>query len=344
MNGGLAEAHKGGFDSFSLDITGFLKDGENELLVGVLDPLTPANNRAASRCRRHAVSGTRPSPASGRPCGWNRYPPPCTWPNCASRPTSITAAGATVASATMRVNRETFIPVPKARLWSPADPVLYDLKAELVRVKQVPERRTPRFGQAEREFYAKAEIDGAPVDAVTSYFGMRKISLGVGKVAGQPALLLNGKPLFQHGPLDQGWWPDGLYTPPSDGAMKWEISWLRQAGFNMMRKHIKVEPARYYYHCDKLGMLVWQDMPAGFNNALRNSPEDAGEPVRLSVSREQHELELRRMLDRLHNAPSVIMWVSSTRAGGTTRPSRWRSGLRTTIPAGSWMPPAAGWT
>ena len=91
--------------------------------------------------------------------------------------------------------------------------------------------------------------------------------------------------------------------------MKWEISWLRQAGFNMMRKHIKLEPARYYYHCDRLGMLVWQDMPAGFNQALRNGPEDAGEPVRLSVSREQHELELRRMLDRLHNAPSVIMWV-----------------------------------
>src|SRR5438552_12386708 len=104
--------------------------------------------------------------------------------------------------------------------------------------------------------------------------GMRKVTIGPGKVAGQPAILLNGKPLFQHGPLDQGWWPDGLHTPPSDEAMKWEISWLRQSGFNMMRKHIKVEPARYYYHCDHLGMLVWQDMPAGFNQALRNSRSD----------------------------------------------------------------------
>ena len=369
VNGGLAEAHKGGFDSFSLDITGFLKDGENELLVGVLDP-TDAGEQPRGK-QVQAPRGIWYTPVSGI---WQTVwmePVPATLHLAELRLTpdvdagglrvtalaneatsddawvvrvTVTAAGATVASATMRVNRETFIPVPKARLWSPADPVLYDLKAELVRVKQVPERRTPRFGQAEREFYAKAEIGGAPVDAVTSYFGMRKISLGVGKVAGQPALLLNGKPLFQHGPLDQGWWPDGLYTPPSDEAMKWEISWLRQAGFNMMRKHIKVEPARYYYHCDRLGMLVWQDMPAGFNQALRNGPEDAGEPVRLSVSREQHELELRRMLDRLHNAPSVIMWVSSTRAGGNTRRSRWLSGLRTSIPAGSWMPPAAGWT
>src|SRR5262247_1854185 len=98
-------------------------------------------------------------------------------------------------------------------------------------------------------------------------------------------------------------------TPAPDAAMKWEIEWLRRSGFNMLRKHIKVEPARYYYHCDRLGMLVWQDMPAGFNQGLRNSRSDAGEPVRLSTSREQHELELRRMIGRLYNAPSIIVWV-----------------------------------
>jgi len=135
------------------------------------------------------------------------------------------------------------------------------------------------------------------------------VTLGPGKVAGQPAILLNGEPLFQHGPLDQGWWPESLHTPPSDAAIEWEISWLKKAGFNMLRKHIKVEPARYYYHCDKLGMLVWQDMPSGFNQALRNQRPDAGEPIRLSTSREQHELELRRMLGHLHNAPSIVMWV-----------------------------------
>jgi hypothetical protein len=98
--------------------------------------------------------------------------------------------------------------------------------------------------------------------------------------------------------------------------MRWEILWLRQAGFNMMRKHIKVEPARYYYHCDRLGMLVWQDMPAGFNQALRNSRTDAGEPVRLSTSREQYELELRRMIGQLYNAPSIIIWVVNNEGWG----------------------------
>jgi hypothetical protein len=158
--------------------------------------------------------------------------------------------------ADIRINREGFLRIPNARLWSPADPFLYDLKAELIHVKnpwpklagaERPNERRLRFGAMERELYAKAEADGAPLETITSYFGMRKLSLGAGTVAGQPALLLNGQPLFQHGPLDQGWWPEGLHTPPSDEAMKWEIEWLRSAGFNMLRKHIKVEPARYYY-------------------------------------------------------------------------------------------------
>jgi hypothetical protein len=220
----------------------------------------------------------------------------------------------------MRVNRESFLPIASPHLWSPDDPFLYDLKAELVRVNNPhptqPNRRVPRFGAQERDLYAKAEIQGAPLDTVTSYFGMRKVTIGPGKVAGQPAILLNGKPLFQHGPLDQGWWPDGLHTPPSDEAMNFEISWLRKAGFNMLRKHIKVEPARYYYHCDRLGMLVWQDMPSGYNQALRNSRQDAGEPVRLSTSREQHELEMRRMIGRLYNAPSIILWVVNNEGWG----------------------------
>src|SRR3546814_7922766 len=92
---------------------------------------------------------------------------------------------------------------------------------------------------------------------------MRKISVGPGRVVGQPAILLNNEPLFQSGVLDQGWWPDGLYTPPSEEAMASDIVFLKKAGFNMLRKHIKVEPARYYYDADRLGMLIWQDMPSG---------------------------------------------------------------------------------
>jgi len=347
VNGGLVGAHTGGFDSFSFDVTPFLKDGANEVLLAVTDPsdtgeqprgkqqlkpqgiwYTPVSgiwqtvwmepvpaqvNLAELRVTPDVDAGTLSVvPLANSSIGDDSY---------AVRLTA-SAAGQTVATTTVRVNREGVLKLPNAHLWSPADPFLYDLKTELVRVKNPwppnpkPDERPKRFGQLERDAYAKAEVEGAPLDVVTSYFGMRKVTLGPGTVAGQPAILLNGQPLFQHGPLDQGWWPDGLHTPPSDEAMNWEIGWLRKAGFNMLRKHIKVEPARYYYHCDKLGMLVWQDMPSGYNQSLRNSPSDQGEPFRLSSSREQHELEMRRMMGRLHNAPSVIVWVVNNEGWG----------------------------
>jgi beta-galactosidase/beta-glucuronidase len=341
INGGLAGSHMGGFDAFSFDITPFLKDGANELLLAVSDPSDTGEQPRGKQLLKPngiwytPVSGIwqtvwiEPVPAKLHlaelrltpdvDAGGLRVVPLAN--EAAADDTwgvrlTASAAGKTVSTIMMRINREGFVPVPNARLWSPSDPFLYDLKAELVQVKnpwpkEVDDRngRKPRFGSEERGLYLKAEAEGAPLDVITSYFGMRKVTLGPGPVAGQPAILLNGKPLFQHGPLDQGWWPESLLTPPSDEAMRWEIAWLRQAGFNMLRKHIKVEPARYYYHCDKLGMLVWQDMPSGFNQALRNQRPDDGEPVRLSISREQHELELRRMLDRLHNSPSIVVWV-----------------------------------
>src|SRR5438477_144167 len=126
---------------------------------------------------------------------------------------SASAGGKPAGAITVRVNREAFLPVPDARLWGPDDTFLYDLKAELVRVKNPwpaeRSQRPPRFGSQERELYAKAEVNGAAIETVSSYFGMRNVALGPGKVAGQPAILLNGKPLFQHGPLDQGCWPNG---------------------------------------------------------------------------------------------------------------------------------------
>ncbi|MBO0722802.1 MAG: glycoside hydrolase family 2 [Blastocatellia bacterium] len=342
VNGGFVGAHAGGYDSFSFDVTPFLRDGANELIVAVTDPSdTGEQPRGKQQLKPQGIWYT---PVSGiwQTVWLEPVPSPLYLAELrltpdldagglhvvalANEATSddsyavrLTAAtgGKTVSSTIVRVNREGFLKIDGARLWSPADPFLYDLKVDLIRVKN-PHGRTPqesgkrnesRFGAKERELYANAEVEGEPLDTISSYFGMRKISLGPGKVDGQPAILLNGQPLFQHGPLDQGWWPDGLHTPPSDAAIEWEIEWLRRAGFNMLRKHIKVEPARYYYHCDKLGMLIWQDMPSGFNQALRNNPQDQGEPERLSVSREQHELELRRMLGRLHNAPSIVTWV-----------------------------------
>ena len=136
--------------------------------------------------------------------------------------------------------------------------------------------------------------DGKAIDKVDSYFGMRKIGLGKDK-DGFVRMQLNGKYVFQLGPLDQGFWPDGLYTAPTDEALRYDIEVTKKLGFNMIRKHIKVEPARWYYWCDKLGMLVWQDMPGGDND----TPE----------AKRQFEVELRRMIDGLYNHPSIIMWV-----------------------------------
>ena len=103
------------------------------------------------------------------------------------------------------------------------------------------------------------------VDKVTSYFAMRKISLGKDE-QGVTRMMLNNKPVFQWGPLDQGFWPDGLYTAPTDAAMKYDLEVTKQLGFNMIRKHVKVEPARWYHYCDQMGILVWQDMPSGDKN------------------------------------------------------------------------------
>jgi beta-galactosidase/beta-glucuronidase len=344
VNGGLVGAHTGGFDSFSFDVTPYLRDGANELIVAVTDPSdTGEQPRGKQQLKPQGIWYT---PVSGI---WQTVwlePVPSALYLAELRLTpdvdagglrvvaltseavaddtyavrfTASAEGKQVSSTIARINREGFLKLPGARLWSPADPFLYDLKAELVRIKNPwpqpaagndrKNQPRPRFGAKERELYANAAVEGEALDVASSYFGMRKVSIGPGAVTGQPTLLLNGQPVFQHGPLDQGWWPDGLHTPPSDAAMKWEIEWLRKSGFNMLRKHIKVEPARYYYHCDKLGLLIWQDMPSGFNKALRNNPEDQGEPERLSISREQHELELRRMLGRLHNAPSIVTWV-----------------------------------
>ncbi|MDO5554476.1 MAG: glycoside hydrolase family 2 TIM barrel-domain containing protein [Planctomycetia bacterium] len=144
------------------------------------------------------------------------------------------------------------------------------------------------------------------VDSVTSYYAMRKISLG--KTSdGITRMLLNDKFVFQHGPLDQGWWPDGLYTAPTDAALRYDLEMTKAWGFNMLRKHIKVEPARFYYHCDTLGILVWQDMPSS-DTAKYISPNDA-DAVRSPESAAYYEKELRDMIEHLKVYPSIIMWV-----------------------------------
>jgi hypothetical protein len=145
---------------------------------------------------------------------------------------------------------------------------------------------------------------------------MRKISVGPGSVTGQPVLLLNNKPLFQNGTLDQGWWPDGLLTPPSEEAMKSDLLFLKKAGFNMLRKHIKVEPARYYYDADHLGMLIWQDMPSGGGEDQFVTGSSQSQAVLSADMMAQDQTELTRMIGQLRGFPSIVLWVVNNEGWG----------------------------
>ncbi|MFC1759609.1 glycoside hydrolase family 2 protein, partial [Planctomycetota bacterium] len=194
------------------------------------------------------------------------------------------------------------VKVPNAKRWSPSSPHLYSLELSLL------------------------DANGKVIDRVESYAGIRTV--GKARDAnGHWRMTLNGEPIFHWGPLDQGWWPDGLLTPPSDEGMVFDVEWLKAAGFNMIRKHIKVEPRRYYYHCDRLGMMVWQDHVSGGKNPkwtrLKLNPEDADWP---DANHAQFMLELERMIDQLESHPSIVLWVPFNEAWGqhrTTEVGKW---------------------
>ncbi len=173
-----------------------------------------------------------------------------------------------------------YFDIEDQQLWTPDSPTLYDLEIKLV------------------------NTDGTVIDKVQSYAGMRKISIE--KYGSKsPRMFLNNEFVFQVGPLDQGWWPDGLYTAPTDEALRYDIEITKKLGFNMARKHVKVEPARWYYWCDKLGLLVWQDMPSGDAYIGRNDPDIKRSPQ----SAAQFEMELKNVITQFGNHPSIVVWV-----------------------------------
>jgi len=193
----------------------------------------------------------------------------------------VASGGRVVASGKGRTNAALVIAVPDAKPWSPASPHLYDLSVRL-----------------------------ASGDAVRSYFGMRSIGV-VKDAAGVPRMALNGEPLFQLGPLDQGWWPDGLYTAPTDEALRFDVEITRQMGFNMARKHVKVEPARWYYWADKLGLLVWQDMPSVLVRGKRHAVGGSAAEDADLTAQEKHDyrVELKALIDTHFNSPAIVVWV-----------------------------------
>lgn len=353
VNGSLVGSHRGGSDRFALDISDYLRAGENQLEVQVTDPTsTGAQPRGKQQLEPEGIWYT---PVSGIwQTVWLEPVPDLhiedvkITPDIDSGSLAVDVAlnrsaadtdairitamanGKTVAEKTVRANRPAVLSIPHARLWWPDDPYLYDLRVELVSVADpfagADDSANPHgrrgdliLTEVEADLYEDAQVTGQARDTVESYFAMRKSSLGRGPVRGQPALLLNNEPVFQNGTLDQGWWPDGLLTPPSEDAIRFELDYLKKAGFNMLRKHIKVEPAQYYHLADKMGILIWQDMVSGVEAdsldqfVRRPSQDEAQMPMRVT---DEYEYELLRMISDLRNHPSIVTWVIDNEGWG----------------------------
>ena len=199
-----------------------------------------------------------------------------------------------VSKTIVKADLETKLYIKTPKLWSPESPFLYDLEIKLI-------------------------SKGKVIDNIVTYFGMRKISIKK-DINGTRRMMLNNKEYFQFGTLDQGWWPDGLYTAPSDDALKFDILKTKEFGFNMIRKHVKVEPARWYYHADKIGMLVWQDMPNGEKIGKpkweRNKFFNREEFVPSFESEMNFKSEWKRIMNFLYSNPSIVCWVPFNEAWG----------------------------
>jgi Concanavalin A-like lectin/glucanases superfamily/Glycosyl hydrolases family 2, sugar binding domain/Glycosyl hydrolases family 2 len=296
VNGQLAGTHTGDYDAFSFDITQLLNPaGPNELVVGFYDPIGAAGEPVGKQSPGppHGIYHTA---SSGiwqtvwlEPVSADHITGLDLVPNTSDDRLTVTATtsspapasllvqalsgGRVVASAQGATQQALSLSIGHARLWSPTDPFLYGLRVRLIAGQTV-------------------------TDDVQSYFGMR--SIGLGRVHGVTRILLNGRFLFQTGALDQGYWPDGLYTPPSDAAMRFDILAARRLGYNMLREHQKVQPDRWYYWADRLGILVWQDMPAmRVPTGLTPTAAQQGE----------FRDELQSIVLQHRSDPSVIGWV-----------------------------------
>ncbi len=322
LNGRELGVHRGGYDAFTFDISEHLRpSGAQELVVGVFDPTSDGTQPRGKQVNE--PQGIYYTPTTGIwQTVWLEPVPeasierlhltPDVAGGClrlkvdcrgAGRGLTVRAAalaeGKTVALAEGAPGTELVLPLQQPRLWSPEDPFLYDLAVSL--------HARPKA----------AEV----LDAVQSYFGMRSIAVRPDE-RGAPRIELNGRPIFLVGLLDQGFWPDGLYTAPTDEALRYDIEATKQLGFNLIRKHVKVEPARWYYYCDRLGVIVWQDMPSGDASV---GPGE-GEMNRRPEAAQQFELELERMIRGLQNHPCITQWVVFNEGWGqydTVRLTRW---------------------
>jgi len=286
VNGKKAGSHSGGYDAFSLNITPLLKAGTNEVIVAAHDPNDGRMPSGKNGPRGdytfssgiwqtvwlEPVSATHIKNIRLLPDLENNRLKVTVDADAADIYAVALDGNKIVAKAQGSAGKTFYLPITAPKLWSPDAPFLYDLKITL------------------------KDPNGKTVDEIGSYFGMREIRLG--NVAGEVRPLLNGKFIMQVGLLDQGYWPDGILTAPNDDALKSDIEFTKKAGFNLIRKHMKTEPRRFYYWADKLGMLLWQDMPA-----IWYQNEDTAK-VRPAFRK-----ELKAIMDEHYNSPSVITWV-----------------------------------
>ena len=293
VNGTKVGTHEGGFLPFEFDVTDALQEGENTVSVGVYDPTDGEQPRGKQRLD---PSGIWYTPVTGI---WQTVwmePVPAKsianvdvvadLENSQALVTIDAPEGSRIKLSTDGAEAEGMageaiaLKLEDPELWSTTNPHLYDLKVELL------------------------DDDGEAVDEVESYFAMRSVGMHKGEDGKITSLTLNGEPLFHVGPLDQGWWPDGLYTAPTDEALKYDIEVTKDLGFNMIRKHIKVEPARWYYYCDQMGMLVWQDMVSPFEKEVIENDVTVSDEMAA-----MYEAELREMIEDFDFFPSIVMWV-----------------------------------
>ena len=349
VNRKLIGEHFGGYCRISYDITDALANGENELVVWVYDPTEKGwQNRGKQDSVSHGFWYT---PTTGI---WKTV-----WLEAVSEnyikgyklvpdidagnidiKTDIVGSGELKIKvldgdkvvAEENISSDAKVGVPEAKLWSPEEPFLYDFVLEL-------------------------SSGGVVTDSIKGYFGMRKFSIGKDN-EGVTRLLLNNKPYFQRGLLDQGYWPDGILTPPVDEAMVYDIEKMKELGFNMLRKHIKVECDRWYYYCDKLGMLVWQDMISGgayigdilagvYPNLGIGVKDDNDKQYRKFSRakkewRDNYEAELHDVLEQLYNVPSICCWVPFNEGWGQFDAKRIGTAIKEYDPS-RFVDHASGW-
>ena len=334
VNDRQAGSHVGGYLPFTLDITDLIENGAADIVVRVTDDTEKSGlTRGKQRSKRGGIWYT---PQSGIwQIVWMEAVPESYVKNLLITPDFDSAAVEIAAEivgnelAYAQFNGQSYllparIPVPDFEPWCPENPKLYGF--------------TVTCGE----------------DLVQSYFAMRKFSVEKDE-KGVPRLFLNNRPYFHNGLLDQGYWPDGLYTAPTDEAMIHDISTAKAMGFNMLRKHIKVEPLRWYYHCDRYGMLVWQDMPCGggkYNPLIVSAPLVTNIHLRDtaywlfgrsdSKARAQFKAELGAMVNHLVNCPCIAMWVPFNEGWGQFDAAKMYDFVRSIDPTRT-IDHASGW-